>query len=400
MPTGIGNITGYVAHNISVVKAGLPIQSIAINSSGWYYAVVGTDAYSPWRLYISTDLTSWILVNSNLFPPGYFFSGGRDLTITKEDSIILTPTKQVDLEGERLNFTTFFLSTNYGKTFSVVLNQSLSFKMMNPNADLKDMEWAGWGVWHRIAETSNGTLFAGLYNPQSLAYKSGDGGRSWTLVFNGSSYGSYANEIHDVEYDPYNNGIYIAVDDEFGSLPYNRTLFVSIDYGEHWRNLWNEINGGSNLPSGAWKLIPETMSFVCGGRAMFIGFDSRAAQYIASMQVYPNGSLWKIGQIDTNSSMSDYYNDCWQEPYNASSVLIGPCEFGLGESGIGVTGKVQGLNGYLVSSQGSIQTLFNVGPHNIAQYVVNPVSARAIALIPEGDSASTYFAYLVSFSVT
>jgi hypothetical protein len=265
----------------------------------------------------STNFVNWTIVNRNFVPPGYGnFAYGMDLAVTNSGTVIVSMTAQIKND----NFTIFRASWNNGQTFSTVLNVSLHSPNVTRSDNMRFDEGAGHGFWHGVAETTNGTLFAGLYNPEGLIYRSSDNAKTWSLVFNASATGfGWQNEIHDVEVNPYTNDVYAITDDEAGAIN-NRTIWLSTDYGISWHLLWAQDlkTPGSGLSS---AYVPLAIGFLQNGTIASLGLDSANTMYMYLFHISSNGSLSEYERLNASSSYTDPFFTNWILPLNSTSLL-------------------------------------------------------------------------------
>jgi hypothetical protein len=246
-------------------------------------------------------------------------------------------------------------SFDHGQSFIQVLNVSLRSKTGSHDGP-------GDGFWHGIAETKNGTLFAGLYGPQGLAYKSVDMGRSWVLAFNGTYQGHepwhWVRELHDLEVDPIHDYVYVATDDESGG-DYNASLWISTDYGKDWTLLYAQANGGLGLPRGFRVL---TISFIIDGQSEYavLGNDN-GTKDLYFLQVGPSGHLTNATQVSWSSSDIDGSNVVWMSNLNQSDVLV----LTWVQVGIHVPSRAGLFQLSIVSGRGVLKTILSVDGNGI-----------------------------------
>ena len=78
----------------------------------------------------------------------------------------------------------------------------------------------------------------GVYNavaPPKEVYMSADSGATWVKVFDGTPIDAASYHIHDVEYDPYANRIWVAV----GDNAQDSNIWYSDDFGANWTKVFN-----------------------------------------------------------------------------------------------------------------------------------------------------------------
>jgi hypothetical protein len=266
----------------------------------------------------STNFVDWAIINRDFLPKGYGLRYGKDLAVVNSGAIIVSATGQIN--GQ--NFTIFEASWNNGQTFSTVLNVSLiSTCVPREGGTSKFCTGPGNGFWHGVTETSNGTLFAGLYDPQGLIYSSSDDAHTWSLVFNASATGfGLENEIHDVEVNPYTNYVYVITDDEAGAIN-NRTIWMSTNYGNNWQLLWAQDKrpSGSGLPS---QYIPLTFGFLQNGTIAALGLDNDNMTYVYLFHVNPDGTLSEYERLNASSSYTDPFITNWILSVNSTALLL------------------------------------------------------------------------------
>jgi hypothetical protein len=367
------SLTGLKEHSVSAIVYNISAgqESISVGTDGIAYLIEKNGSH--YSLYYSANFRNWKLVNPDPLPVGYSIQTGKDLSVTREGSIIITAGKEVNDQ----NITTFFVSSNDGLQFFPVMNISLRAERFNVNESVEAN--LNRGVWHNVAETSNGTLFAGLYGPQALVYRSDNHGRNWTLIFNGSKLEDHwENEIHDVEYDYYNNAVYLITDDEWGPLPHNRTMWVSTDYGVTWHELYSSILGGEGLPKDE---VYVTIGFLCGGREMILGVDNQNAHWVDIAKVYGNGSIQFVARSAyLTSNIADDGNTYWIAPVNNYTALL---------ANAAVSPSRYGASLIQLNSNGSLSILF------LLKGSTNPPPLFAQIA---GPNSTGYFAVLASNS--
>ena len=289
----------YVLSHQSSMDDFVPL-TIASNSTGPAFGVFYDTGLQEYALLVSSDLSNWQVLNRRILPEGYIVSGEKGFAVTKRGIILISATRNVDLweQSKRVNNETIFqASFDYGKTFNNVLNVTLTARARDGYEQR--------GFWHGVAETSNGTLFAGLYEPQGLVFKSVDLGRSWSLAFNASSQGmGWQRQIHDVEVDPAHNFVYVATHDETG-CNCNASIWVSTDYGNNWNLLYSLSAGGAGIPA---HHIPLTMGFINNGQTeyMILGLDDPTRK-LYLLRVEPTGKLQGMTAVYAESSMDNFF---------------------------------------------------------------------------------------------
>jgi len=298
--------------SVQMAAVSNPPLAIASNGSGMIYGLFsGSRGY---YLAVSRDLESWNVTSRGVIPSGYDSQLGRDLAITNAGVVIVAATRLVANQ----NFTIFRSSFDHGLTFQTVLNVSLKAEPLTLTGSSTG---PGGGFWHGVAESTNGYLFAGLYNPQGLIFRSTDGAHTWHLVFNASRYGDWHNEIHDVEVDNTNNNIFATTDDEAGARN-NQSIWVSTDYGNNWTLVYSATKGGAALPVGA---IPLSVGFLDQGNLVAVGLDNSDPSLGRSIFVLaqnPDGCLRAVYQVLASKSEVDPFYAWYMYPNNDSVFVL------------------------------------------------------------------------------
>jgi len=359
-PSAVGN-----SSSVKIYLDNVP-TAFSVGSNGTIFGIFGSG--STYELRTSDNFENWTTVNNNLLPSGYHIFAGKDIAVTKSGVILVSATKS---SGNR-NFTIFEASFNSGESFSTVLNMSLIAKL---DAITRTNVAPGQGFWHGVAETSNGTLFAGLYNPEGLIFRSVDEGHYWTLVFNASSNSDWHNEIHDVEVDPANNFVYASTDDEGGTRA-NQSLWVSTDFGSSWTLLYDFKAGGSGLPL---KVVPLAIGFLNGGNTLVLGIDNQNTSWDYLMRVEPSGQLYKIGILNVTNPALDRF-DTWDiYPVSGNNLLL----LAYNSASRGLSIALFSLNG-----SGNLSTIFTIPDDH------NPNHPPSAFLSASGPSASGKYGIL------
>ena len=326
--------------NVTVTVASASPVALASDTSGNSYALF--DNGSGYYLATSSDLLHWKTVGSSVVPYGYGVTPGGDLAITRQGVVIVSATRLAD----HLNSTIFLASTDGGRDFQTVLNVTLGAK---PEAFTALDTGRGGGFWHGVVEASNGYLFAGLYNPQGLVFRSEDGGTSWQLVFNASRGSDWHNEIHDLGINPSNDYVYAVTDDESGTA-FNQSIWVTTDLGNDWRMIYSASDGGDGLPA---HLAPTTMAFMDGGRVVSLGLEgwyrSEYARSIFLLNAAPDGCIQANARVDASSQGVDPFITWWMQPKDLHSVFV------LGHENDPTPRLGVGL--YVLSDQGKLSEL-------------------------------------------
>ncbi|MDG7000060.1 MAG: hypothetical protein JRN15_13215 [Nitrososphaerota archaeon] len=369
--------------DLAVTIANKSPIAITTGPSGSIYGLFMND--SKYYLAKTNDFFHWSLISKAVVPHGYEVTPGGDISVTSEGVILISATRLADHQ----NSTIFVASFNGGITFQTVLNASLLAKPENyTGIDTGP----GSGFWHGIIETSNSYLFAGLYNPQGLVYRSENGGRAWNLILNASQGSDWHNEIHDLAVNPYNNFLYVTTDDESGTNT-NHSLLISTDYGSHWVTIYNSLQGGAGLPL---QLTPTTIGFLDNGSEVALGLEgfwkSQFSHSIFLLKSNPHGCLAAEYWVAASSLSVDPFISWWMSPKNYSSVFVlthendpfpklGVGLFVLSDKG-GVS-QIMSLSGQNVSNWYSISFLQISGPSSMNSYGVlfNDNSHQYLAVV-------------------
>ncbi len=349
------NFKFYNGFNATIISPS-PITLAMDNSTGIAYGLFDID--NTTYLESSSNFVDWTVINTNVIPSGYELDYAMDLAALSSGALVVSATKQI---GNN-NFTVFMASWDGGKTFSTVLNVSLlSPTVRQPDGSIYNAG-PGHGFWHGIAETTNGTLFAGLYDPEGLIYRSSDDAHTWSLVFNASAAGfGWQNEIHDVEVDPYTNYIYVITDDEANVANLNRTIWLSTDYGSTWKLLWGQdLNPpGSGLTS---SYVPLAFGFLDAGKVAALGLDSKTTRYLYLFHANSDGTLSEYMRLNASSSFTDPFYTNWLQTFNSTSIL-----WATRDSIYSVNSSALGAGLLIASSSGIIEPLAIVQNVNLGQ---------------------------------
>ena len=333
------------AANVSVTMSDASPVSMVTNSTGTAYGLFinGTEYY----LAASDDFAHWSTVDRSVVPRGYGVPAGGGLSVVSGGAVFVSATRLANAQ----NSTIFLASYDRGKDFRMVLNVTLRAK---PEAYTGIDTGPGGGFWHGVVQAGNGYLFAGLYNPQGLVYRSEDNGMSWSLVFNASKGSDWHNEIHDLVLNPMNGDLYAVTDDESGT-GFNQSILVSADYGATWKMLYSAPSGGENLPV---HLTPSTMGFMDGGGVVALGFegwyksDSSRSFYLLSAQA--DGCLQANTWVSASTLAADPFISWWMQPKDLHSIFVLAHE--------NDPTPTHGVGLFTLSDQGKLTTLMTWNP--------------------------------------